>query len=395
MSYKPYNDPYSKNDTSMDAWGRPKIYLDKSLLSGVFTFNVPNLKYVIEENGTEILNNLESTKVYSNKGRMTIDSGINLNDSSYVRTRVNAKYQANRGQLISMSCAFPNHTLNGIREFGLFNEENGVFFRLKTDGLYAVIRDDGVDKIEEKINIPFIIDLSKGNIYDIQFQWRGVGNYKFFIGNPTTDKIELVHEIKFLNTSNELTIYNPSLPFAAKSKNLGDSVSFWVGCFDVTSEGGGEENKIYNGVGTDLNGVVLSNNKLYEILAIKIEKLSYTNKINTINAILTRIILSARDENKYEIITTRDDNAFVGTTWSDADYNNNVKSAEGTNIVYTPTNYTYTIIKGRSEIDIKNEIVNNSNTKFYLTAGDYILIRMRTDGSSKRAWANIEWTDDV
>lgn len=46
---KPYE--YSFNETSMDAWGRPKSYTDKSLLHGVFSHNILNTKFNIIENG--------------------------------------------------------------------------------------------------------------------------------------------------------------------------------------------------------------------------------------------------------------------------------------------------------------------------------------------------------
>lgn len=65
MSYSPYNDPYSKNATSMDAWGRPKSYKDLSILHGVFTYDVPNSLWIVKENNIELLDNSTSTRVYS------------------------------------------------------------------------------------------------------------------------------------------------------------------------------------------------------------------------------------------------------------------------------------------------------------------------------------------
>ena len=52
------------------------------------------------------------------------------------------------------------------------------------------------------------IDLTKGNTYDIQFQWRGVGNYNFFINQV------LVKTVEYLGNETELSMFNPSNPVA-------------------------------------------------------------------------------------------------------------------------------------------------------------------------------------
>jgi len=400
MSYKPFN-MYDKNDTAFDAWGRPKIYQDLSLLHGVFTYNVPNSLWIIKENGTELLDNDTSTKVYSstiNLGRLIVESGENANDEGSLYSRRSPRYQPNRGHLFSTAVGFPNPTADGIRDFGLFNEENGVFYRLKADGLYAVIRSEGSD-YEEKITIPFSIDLSKGNIYDIQFQWRGVGDYNFFIGNPESGKIELVHKITFLNTLTEkLSISNPALPVGMKATNITEAVSFWLGCFDVSSEGGSKVFFKYSQVGNDnINGTKISNDKLYPVVALKVNR-TFNGRINTRDAILRRIILSAKDENRYEVQVTRDESAFSGTTWTNKGSFDNMQYSQGTDISYTETQYCHTILNGRSEIDIKNEIatpVFDGSSDFTLTAGDYIVVLMKTDGTDKRAWASIEYTEEV
>ena len=397
MSYKPY-DTYDKNDTAMDAWGRPKVYLDHSILHGVFTYDVPNSLWIIKENGTELLDNSTSTRVKSTGGRLVIDSGTILNECGCLHSRTNPRYQPNRGHLFSTAIGLPNPTADGVREFGLFNSENGVFFRLKKDGLYAVIRSDSIETKEELINIPFSIDLSKGNVYDIQFQWRGVGDYNFFIENPEIGKIVLVHKISFINRLDEqLSIQNPAIPVGFKSIFKTDFVSFWLGCFDVTSEGGGKIFSKYNQQGSNINGTSVSNGKMYSILALKFNK-TFNGKLNTRDSVLRRIITSAKDENKYKVIVTRDESTFDGTTWTNKGSNDNIQFSEGTDIDFTENQYCKTIMSGRTEIDIKNELnnpINDGSSDFTLTGGDFIIIQMRTDGSSKKAWASFEWTEEV
>lgn len=296
-----------------------------------------------------------------------------------------------------MSVGLPSPMLDGIRDFGLFNEENGVFFRLKSDGLYAVIRSESIET-EEKITIPFDIDLSKGNIYDIQFQWRGVGSYNFIMENPDTKILTLVHKIDFINTlDKKLSISNPALPAGFLSVFKTEAVEFWVGCFDVTSEGGGKIFSKYNHAKSNLNGNNISNDKFYSMLALKINK-TFNGRLNTRDSVLRRIVTSCRDENTYEIIITRDESTFNGTTWTNVGKNDNIQFSEFSDLNFIENQYTYSISSGRTEIDIKNEIVNpvsDESSNFSLTAGDFIIIRMKSDGLSKKAWASFEWTEEI
>jgi hypothetical protein len=116
--------------------------------------------------------------------------------------------------------------------------ENGVFFRLKADGkLYAVLRSGGVETKEEEIDTTGIsgFDIQKGNVYDIQYQWRGVGNYKFFIN------LTMVHTFANLGTLTALSMQNPALPAVFKATRTTADVALHIGCVDIASENGSDD----------------------------------------------------------------------------------------------------------------------------------------------------------
>ena len=164
-------------------------------------------------NGSELIGSFNNAS--SVNGKLHLEAGATLDDDTVLRSFRNPRYEPNRGHIYSISAFMPSPTALGVREFGIFTEESGVFFRLKSDGdLYAVYRTTlsgtGLVETEEKITIPFDLDLAMGNIFDIQFQWRGVGNISFYIGNPTTGVSELVYTFRNLNQSTELTYVQPS-----------------------------------------------------------------------------------------------------------------------------------------------------------------------------------------
>ena len=216
---------------TVDAWGHPVGVQLQSVFHGMWTFDIPQSMWIVEEDGSEVVP-ASVTAVTSIGGAANLDTtGFT---SCEMRSKRHPRYQPNRGHRYSTALWCPDSTNDGVREWGLFTADNGVFFRLKADGkLYAVVKSGGVED-ENEIDTSSIsgFDVEKGNVYDIQFQWRGVGNYKFFIN------LELVYTYNYLGTRTSLTMENPALPASYKCTNTTADVVMNIGCVDVTSEGG-------------------------------------------------------------------------------------------------------------------------------------------------------------
>ena len=235
----------AKNDLGYDAWGRPKSITDRSVLHGMFSFNVPVSTWYETINGTIQSPMVNSTSV---DGALEIVAGATLNDVTYLRTFRNPRYQPNRGTLYSTAGFLVNPDAAMRRSWGCFNAEHGVFFRLDSGVLYGVTRTittaGGVTENSVKLDIAGV-DLSKGNVYDIQHQWRGVGDYRFFIN------LDDVGGLDNLGNLDKLSMSNPAAPIAFESENLGDNDLMRFGCVDVTSEGGDDNGKTYGSVSVD------------------------------------------------------------------------------------------------------------------------------------------------
>lgn len=57
------------------------------------------------------------------------------------------------------------------------------------------------------------LDWSKGQVFDIKYQWLGYGPIFFYIENPTTRTFELVHVVERQNLFTRPSVNNPSLQF--------------------------------------------------------------------------------------------------------------------------------------------------------------------------------------
>ena len=215
---------------NLDAWKRQKVVIDRSIFHGMFTFSIPSQTW------KELLDDVEQpaiTLAQSIDGEGVFNSGA-LNQSVRVSSYRFPRYEPNRGHLYSTAGFLDNPTAQGIRRFGIFYEESGCFFELRATGLYAVLRTTigGVTTDNAQLIDTTGIDLAKGNTFDIQFQWRGVGNYIFWIN------LKPVYVFNNLGKLDHLSMYNPALPASYECINQGDPVSIRIGCIDITSEGG-------------------------------------------------------------------------------------------------------------------------------------------------------------
>ena len=224
-------------DLTADAWGVQKVSLPFSLFHGLFTFDIPAKMWFMYEGGTQVYT---STNIVSTDGAAVLTTSAGKT-TLLLESRECPPYEPNRGVLFSTALWCPSKTATGCtREWGVQTSGSGVFFRLKDDGLlYVVLRSATVETKEELISTAKVsgFDVEKGNIYDIQYQWRGVGNYKFFINNV------LVHTFQNLGTLTALSMSNPALPIAFKATTADATIancSMSIGCADITSENGKE-----------------------------------------------------------------------------------------------------------------------------------------------------------
>lgn len=300
------------NDIGRGAFGKPKVILDRSILHGLFTFNIPDTKWFEVFNGTE----QSFTNATSVNGKLNLVAGATLNDVTCLRTFRNPRYEPNRGQIYSSSEFLPSPDALGSRRFGMFTAESGTFFNLRSGSLYATVRTtiDSVTTDDEYLIDTTGLDLSKGQLYDINYQWRGVGDYNFYIDQ------KLVKVIKYDGALIELSSFNPALPLAYECENLGDNVVLESGCADVSTEGGDERGKEYGSIGmTSESGQVAISGFNVPIIAIR-SKATHNGLINTRDT-LALLATGYADQRAFlRVWQTRDVSAITVNDQSWTDY---------------------------------------------------------------------------
>ena len=169
------------------------------------------------------------------------------------------------------------------------------------------------------------IDFTKGNVFQIRYQWLGFGAIEFSIEDPVTGRLTLVHRIEYANANTEPSVHHPSLPLQGISENVANDSSLVV---KLGSMGGFIE-------GRDLPIGVLQSKKgtsaaigstRIPILSLK-NKSVYQSRLNRASVKLNSLAL-ASDATKSLTISIHINPTLTAAAFADVDTNTSVMSAD-------------------------------------------------------------------
>lgn len=383
------------NDRQRDAWGIQKVSLPHSTFHGMFTFDIPSSMWFVYEDGVEVAN-ATATNVYSSGGAAHVLADATHPDVK-LESRECPRYQPDRGILLPTALTVPTAGNDGEAEWGGQTNENGVFFRLKSDGqLYAVIKSGGVETHEELIDMQSVIpgwSATQKHTYDIQAMWRGHGDYTFYV-----DLME-VHKITFLGVEGSgVSIENPALPWCFKATRNTQDMKIVLGCADITSENGQTDKEQY---GSSYAEDVNVNGTDAPVLTIY-NPLQINSTTNTRTITLARISVKMSKKGTFKVWCTRDPSAFTGQ--------NLVEIANGSTHVQTDSpdmvagaaratafDTSKAVIVRPIPVEAAKETqVDNpyrGRIEFPVVRGDYIVIT--STGSAATAEAVFEWGEQI
>ena len=253
-----------------------------------------------EEGGTQTID-LAKTHVMIN---VTTASG----SRAIRQSRKYHPYISGTTNIAFVSFTFGEAKTNLQQMVGLFDDLNGIFFRMNGTVPEMVIRKAGIDnevipqsqwnidKLDGTGTSNIDIDFTKSQIFFTDYQWLGVGRVR--VGFSINGQIYYVHYFSHENSITEPYMFQPSLPVRWEIKNTGtteSNSSLMSICFGVYVEGSdlqtGFDNSISNGTGSVTLGA--SPNNVKGILAIRLK--------NTVNGQPNRAFARIKD---WDIVTT-------------------------------------------------------------------------------------------
>jgi hypothetical protein len=174
-------------------------------------------------------------------------------DKARLRTHNYYRYQAGRGMFIRLTIWNTDAgQTNQVRRWGYFDDNDGLFWELSGTTIRVVRRtytsgaavdypvsqaNWNQDKLDGTGQSGITLDVTKGNIYECQFQWLGVGGVNWYVNGV------LVHQMYHPNTIAGPYMRTATLPLTWEVNNSGASTasSLNVICGSIMIEGGADE----------------------------------------------------------------------------------------------------------------------------------------------------------
>jgi len=240
-----------------------------------------------------------------------------------------------------------------------------------------------------------LIDWSKGNVFQIKYQWLGYGVISFYIENPTNGYLTLVHEYLYPNTNTTPSINNPSLQFLVNVANAltTNNVSMFcssVGCFiegDVGLNGGNIfGNHIANTFSNSLVG-----NTIYENIVSFRNPPYFQNTSTRAVVLILRITVTVSTATTIKIL--RNPTLTSGTDWT-ATSNQLIETSISAGNVSNDGELVY-IERGEKQDRFVIEPLKIDNSIVKIHPGDFITIAGKADTGSSSVVLAVNWLEPV
>jgi hypothetical protein len=219
----------SKNVLNIDkeygrisAFGEQLVAEYFPLAAWTFSYNVnEDFVTVIEENGGTV----------THEGAFAVlNSGTDPNGVAGIRTKAALRYIPRVGGKGAFTHYFNEPQENNLAFTGVGELENGLFFGYDGTEFGVFVVNDSVftfypqTQWTHRNNLDEDFTPQRLNVFQIQFQWLGGGEIRFFIENKEVGAFLLVHLVQIANTGTDVSIQNPTLPISSYSINNGNTI---------------------------------------------------------------------------------------------------------------------------------------------------------------------------
>lgn len=247
---------------------------------------------------------------------------------------------------------------------------------------------DFIKQANWNVNTASWLDPSKGNVYQIKYQYLGFGNIKFFIEDPTRGEFVLVHNIEFPNANTTPNLGNPSMRCGMYCVSLGSttdlvvksgSMSAFLQSKPVNTRNPRAEKNTQSVSSTFTNVLTIRNRRTYNSLINQVE----------IEPSFLSLASESSKNTVFELRTTTDTNVEQNFTNVG---NNLVADVDKTSVAITAGSLltSFTLSPGGTKD------VNLTDLRIRIPPTLHLCILARvTGGASAAVTAALTWYEDV
>jgi hypothetical protein len=229
------------------------------------------------------------------------------------------------------------------------------------------------------------LDWTKGNVFQIQYQWLGFGVLNFLVENPENGEDTLVHQVLYPNAYTIPSLANPNLQLCASVENTTNTtdITLNVGSIGGFIEGRRVGTHFHNGVS---NLATLSAGTERPILSIH-NKRVYSGKLNKVRIKL--IFTSLASDGAKSVIARYLKNAIItGASFSDVEADVSVIEFDSSATIVSGGDEQFTT--GLAKVD--SQPIDMSTMSYHLDPGDTFTITGESSAAND-VLASLTWEE--
>lgn len=275
------NDSGFSNQGDLDAFGRLRISEIRTLFDSKLIIGKEPLLWAEKLTGSGAITHV------TNEAGMDLDVTTASGDAAISQTKSRFNYVPGNSFLVNLTGTFGDSETGSTKKLGYYDNDNGLFFQLKDDVLSVVKRSNvtgspvdtvitqanwNMDKLDGTGPSRLTLDLTKTQIFRIDFQWLGSGFIRF--GFDIDGSIINCHQINNANVITEAYMSNCNLPIRYEIENTGAlsaAKTLRQQCATVIIEGENQGTIIPGSVDMGVTGKVTSGTTLIPLLGIRLD----------------------------------------------------------------------------------------------------------------------------
>ena len=303
---------------TIDAFNRLRVSNAVTIFQADERFNV------YESINWSTVETASGTSTHDNNKKARILTVTGNGDAVERRTRRYINYVKGKSQTVFFTGNFKGAVANSIKEYGLYDDLNGVFLRLDGTDFKCILRSSvsgstledeasqanfNIDKLDGTGASGVTIDLTKQQVFIIQFGWLGSASIIFSMYNE--GQIIPFHAFHRANIIDTLYSQMGTLPIGMKLSSTGAATTMETTCYSVQSEGDDALKGIIRVADTGTSGFSINATPSIPV-GIRLNPLYNRASINPIDYTIT--VQAGNKDIYYRVLF---DPALVGDTWQD------------------------------------------------------------------------------
>jgi len=235
------------------------------------------------------------------------------------------------------------------------------------------------------------MDWTKGNVFQIQYQWLGYGLMTFSVENPSTGRFIGVHRIEYANANTAPSLRQPDMPlciFADNGSTTSDMIVRSASMAAFTDGVNATKGRVRFSISNEKSLTTTATNVI--VLRVKSVFASVTNRVRVY---IDEIDVGNNGTKTAEFDVYKDPGLVGAASWTDIDASNSVVEYDTATTGVSGGEREFGFIVGNGSAQGKTL---SGGREIELEPGDMLVVQagQTTGGSAGDLIASLSWTEE-